>query len=470
MILFLDNSTLPNVSPDLSDLLQLYIRRNSSVYRNTFVDKYELSKKWKVPFIEIKKSFNNELVAITGYYNFESVNRGKEIIKIDDWRYSIFNFLDCPRCESTISFNIGNQYFELVKIAVKFDVVEVNYNNNTKDSFANGLFSYTIEFKIDNHLVKICSDDFIRKVPIRMLEDYKVKYNRSEYNIYFSYCENLWIDYTEAKTFLEIKNILHPISSLLSEGLKVDQIDFSAFGYIYEGNLIKTRLKGFLDVSDFLYAVICSKVYEENENYIIELPKMLLERMIPYYEYILENTLNSKIKNNIITVNREQFKEIDTIIPYLVLNIMRNRNRYFRNIYTKRTGSNKEYAELIAFEQPVSSYKFESLIKDILKLKASHNYSVLYRTGDRDDVWFEEEVMDLSFSMDIDKVISYAIMHSNSGLTQNGNTFHYSHKISGTADRYTVGYANNYSEEYKKGWIIKMCDIVFDVYSLGFLN
>ena len=62
MILILDKYVLPNIKPDLSDLVESYAYNvyHYDPYRNHVINKYELSKHWRVPFIELKHLVDNK--------------------------------------------------------------------------------------------------------------------------------------------------------------------------------------------------------------------------------------------------------------------------------------------------------------------------------------------------------------------------------------------------------------------------
>ena len=109
MILFLDNNVLPGIKPDLSDLVESFAENiiRDDVYHNIIVDKYEMTKRWKVPFIDLVGPPNEEgmMKVKIGVYDFDTIKRGKELIWVNSHYGTLYNFKDCSRQERPICFS-----------------------------------------------------------------------------------------------------------------------------------------------------------------------------------------------------------------------------------------------------------------------------------------------------------------------------------------------------------------------------
>lgn len=483
MILLFDKFSLPNVSPDLSDLLQLYIRNNTKVYQNQLVDKYDLTTEWKVPFIELKnnKSENEKMYVVIGYYDFDSVKIGSEIINISDTYKTLYNFKYCPRIESSIYLNERwKKTIELTKIEVEccnLGISKNKFNPLSHDTFSNDLFSYTMELIIDNKNVYLCSDDLVHRLSFSDIGHYSTYYNRAKKNILYSVHNNAWYDYNDARTFFELYKNIKSINYLFEEGLKVEDIDFNTYGNIYINGMIKPRFAGFINEDDFLYSILRSQAYEENDMFIFELSHELSERMIPFYNFVLEKLLESKIfydENNKykIQIERCKFESINQIIPYLFLNIKRiiDNSSYNRIIRVIRKDSDEEYSKLVMYQDPIFCKPFEIRANDILKIKARHEYKVFWRTGDRDDFWYKEKEILLSFSFDVDSLTTCAIKCTNMQYVKENNSFIYKFYESGSGSRISLGYDKDYSQEYRKTEILRLCNAMYHIYKTGVWN
>lgn len=87
MVLFLDNYVLPNIKPDLSDLVESFAKNiiRDDVYHNVIVDKYEMAKQWNVPFVELVGPPSEEGITKVkiGVYNFHQIKRREELIWVN---------------------------------------------------------------------------------------------------------------------------------------------------------------------------------------------------------------------------------------------------------------------------------------------------------------------------------------------------------------------------------------------------
>jgi len=169
-------------------------------------------------------------------------------------------------------------------------------------------------------------------------------------------------------------------------------------------------------------------------------------------------------------IEKNKFKEKESIIPYLIFNIMRNIGNdsdYMKYIHTIRIESDLQYAKLINYKEPTNCFSFELRLKDILKMEATDVYDVLYRTGDRDDIWWREKHIKFTFDCEFDSATIYAIKQAIPGIVQTGNAFEYKEEDSGESARILVGYRKDFSEEYKSKTIVCLCNTMYSIYKSG---
>ena len=499
MIIILDKHIIPNIKPDLSNLAKSFVNACHDVYRNAVVDKYEMSLHSNVPFIELMHSTNEKgkIDVKIGTYQFESLVRGLELLNVIDHscvNYKIrtlYDFTKCPRREEPISFcNFQLSQYTLESVEVSYKNLG-NSQHTKKDyyftkshvigEFSNELLSFTFKFQKkngtdENFIFEIHSDDLIHRIIgyayideyVRRNTDYKIA-------IYQSLHSKTWYDYGEARSIFNMIEMLRKIDSLIQNGVLIKNIDFETFGTKYVDGKIINKFAGYPQYDQFIASIACSKIHETEKTYILEFDKKLSSKMIPYYRFLCEQLLKNQIEQNSLgdytmKISKELFKDKDFIIPFMLLNIMRNidnDSNYIKYIHIKRKESNEEYSLLVNFKESIRYFPFELRVKDILQLKAKDEYNVIYSTGDRDDYWWSEEEIKLTFNCEIDTATTYVIKQAIPGIISRGNTFEYSNKKNGKCDRSSAGYHSDNSEEYKSNIVTRLCKMMYSLYKSG---
>lgn len=486
MILFLDNNVLPGIKPDLSDLVESYAINiiRDDVYHNIIVDKYEMTKRWKVPFIDLVGPPNEEgmMKVKIGVYDFDTIKRGKELIWVNSHYGTLYNFKDCSRQERPICFsadlksveakykNLGN-----AKSVKKYcDIFGKRFDEEFE--YSNELVSFTFKFCNDDFPFEIKSEDLIHKLiskkDIRIYKDIKAKYKKT---LFWSTQSRKWYDYGEARSLFNLNNLLFKIDTLQKNGLRYQDIDFETFGTKYINGEIVDKFEGFAEYDDFISSIASSKVKEAEGKYLIELDEKFSSRLIPYYRFLFENLLCSAIEqdkkgNSFIKVDKRLFNDSESIIPCLIFNVMSNidnENDYIKYVHTRRYDSDEEYSQIINFKGFTRCLAFELRVRDILMLQARDTYNVVYRTGDRDDLWWMEENIKLVFNSDIDSATIYVIKQVFPEIVYKENIFEYRKEESGHCDRKDIEHDKDNSSEYKAKIVTNLCKAMYDLYKSG---
>jgi len=486
MILFLDNNVLPGIKPDLSDLVESFAENiiRDDVYHNIIVDKYEMTKRWKVPFIDLVGPPNEEgmMKVKIGVYDFDTIKRGKELIWVNSHYGTLYNFKDCSRQERPICFsadlksveakykNLGN-----TKSVKKYcDIFGKRFDEEFE--YSNELVSFTFKFCNDDFPFEIKSEDLIHKLiskkDIRIYKDIKAKYKKT---LFWSTQSRKWYDYGEARSLFNLNNLLFKIDTLQKNGLRYQDIDFETFGTKYINGEIIEKFGGFTEYDDLISSIASSNLKQTEGRCILELNKDLSSRLIPYYRFLLESLLFSTIEqdkkgSNFVKVDKRLFKDSEFIIPYLIFNVMKNidnENNYIKYVHTRRYDSDEKYSQLVNFKEATRCLAFELRIRDILMLQAKDTYDVSYCTGDRDDQWFSEQHIKLEFKCEIDTATIFAIKQAIPELIQDGNIFEYREENHGHCDRSGIGCNEDLSNEYKVKIIICLCKAMYSLYKSG---
>lgn len=487
MILILDKYVLPNIKPDLSDLVESYAYNvyHYDPYRNHVINKYELSKHWRVPFIELKHLVNNKnnLEVIIGTYDFESVKRGVKLIHIDARTSTLYDYLNCPRREGSISFyDFGLEYYSLIKVEASYQNLgnhkyEKRYSSGfieVQDEYSNELVSFVFKFKKGDFQFEISSEDLVHKLVKYDINKYEYRETDYKKTIFLSHNPSTWYDYGEAQSIFNLVNTLKAVDSLVKDGLKIEDIDFTAFGTRYVEGKMQPNFRGFASYDDFLYSIACSKVSESDGMFMLSFCQELSSKLISYYRFLFEQIVGSPIEKSQsgywMRISKSKFEDKSDIIPYLLLNVLRNaetNSDYTKYIYAQRFDSDDKYSKLINLKGPIKCLPFELRVKDILDLKAKDEYRVLYRTGDRDDIWWKEKHIKIEFRCKIDSATIYAIKQAIPGINRNGNVFEYSEEDSGHDDRISIGHDEDYSKDYKAKIVTCLCKTMYSLYKSG---
>lgn len=491
MILFLEKYVLPNIKSDLSDLVGSYAYNvyHYDPYRNHVINKYELSKHWNVPFIELKYSSNDakKIEVIIGTYNFESVKEGVELIHIDAHTSTLYDYSKCPRHEEPISFyDFGLQYYSLISVNASYQNLGNHkyvkqYNSGfveIKDEYTNELVSFIFRFKKGDFQFEISSEDLIHRLVKYDINEYK--YRKTDYKkaIFLSHNPTVWYDYGEAQSLFKLVDTLKRIDILVKDGLKIEDIDFGTFGTKYiEGKVVET-FSGYVDYDEFLFSISCSNVCESDDSFVLSFCHDLSSKLISYYKFLFEQIIGSPIEKDksgcyCMRIAKSLIEDDSDIIPFLLFNVLRNietNSDYTKYIHAQRKESDDKYSKIVNFKAPSKCKPFELRVKDILNLEAKDEYRVWYRTGDRDDNWCKEKHIKIEFRCKIDTATVYAITQAIPDIKRNGNVFEYSEKENGHDDRIFIGHDEDYSKEYKLKIVTCLCKTMYSLYKSGIWN
>ena len=486
MILFLEKCVLPNIKPDLSDLVRFYYYNiySKDTYHNPVVDKYELSKHWDVPFIELVRS-NNIIRVVIGDYKFIDLKKSPELINIYDGKYIItqtfYDFTKCPRQEGPIHFYyFGLEYYTLESVEATYNRLE-NYkfieryrNGSTKkeEEYTNEHISFILNFTKGDFKFTILSDDIVHRLVKYDINEYKSRNTDYKKDIYLAYNPRNWYDYGEARTMFNLINTLRQIDELINNGVEIQDIDFSTFGTRYLNNKIIDRFIGIRKYEKFISSFVNSILFETDDSYRLSFTDEIITGFIPYYKFLLENIFELHINDDFtFNIPKEKFQDKELIIPFMIFNIMRNvesQKVYNNYIHTLRAESDDKYKKLVSFKEPLRCIPFEERIRDILKLEAKKYSWVLYRTGDRDDTWHKEQYLRINFNCQIDTATIYSIKQAIPNISYENSIFELKKKDFGHCDRFdTRYYEYDNSEKYRNEVIICLCKSMYNVYLSG---
>lgn len=296
MILILEKYILPNIKADLSNLVESYAYNvyHDDPYRNHVINKYELSKHWNVPFIELKYSSNDakKIEVIIGTYDFNSVKEGGELIHIDAHTSTLYDYSKCPRHEGPISFySFGLQSYFLISVDASYQNLgnhqyEKRYNSGfveIKYEYTNELVSFIFRFKKEDFQFEIISEDLIHRLIKDDTNEYKYRKTNYKKAISRSHNRTVWYDYDEAQSIFKLVDTLKMIDTLVKDGLKIEDIDFGTFGTKYIEGKIVEKFSGYVDYNEFLFSISCSNVCESDDSFVISFNHDLSSKLAQKY-------------------------------------------------------------------------------------------------------------------------------------------------------------------------------------------
>lgn len=216
MIVFLDNNRiLPRIKSDLSDLLKQFADKfQNGVYDNPFINIYDLSKQWKVPFFEPDLSRTDKHIMKIGTLDFDGMRPGE----VFTWRNgstvpncSFYDFTKCKKEYSELEFN----GITINRIEYEYTILKDSEQSHTnyyppRDTYnvkrTNWLVTWKFYCEYKNEEFQIISQDNIHKIIpcssigwVSEYENYFSSPNRKE--IYRDSKDNSAFDYGDAKPY-----------------------------------------------------------------------------------------------------------------------------------------------------------------------------------------------------------------------------------------------------------------------------